>query len=147
TIDALVTDKEFAISVEAARDKARQFLAFRAACDRADVRKSLAGLEPFAAALDRSADPRQALVEVLRRRHRVQSGKLDGGVPKRDWLNLTGNNSLLRPSPRFQRSKRPPLPTASRLTHPYRLEQFVFMLGENDLLPRSADTRRRSWLG
>ena len=74
----------------------------------------------------------------MNRHHRVQSGKLDGGMPKRDWVVWDGT-ALLRPAPRFQRSDRPALATGVSLTHPYRLEQFVLMLRENDKLPSVTD--------
>ena len=73
------------------------------------------------------------------RPHRVQSGKLDGGTPKRDWV-VWDSTALLRPAARFQRNNRPALAAGVALTHPYRLEQFVHMLRENKVLP-SADDR------
>ena len=64
-----------------------------------------------------------------------ETESVDGGVPKRDWISFESGTRLLRPSPRFQRTERPASPTGKRLTHPYRLEQFVFMLRENHVLP------------
>ncbi len=66
--------------------------------------------------------------------HRVQSGKIDGGMPKRDWVVRDGS-ALLRPAPRFQRTERPAPASGVSLTHPYRLEPFVHMLRENGVLP------------
>jgi len=73
------------------------------------------------------------VTELMDRHHRVQSGKVDGGMPKRDWIGWD-STALLRPSPRFQRNDRPSLATGVSLTHPYRLEPFVYMLRENGML-------------
>jgi hypothetical protein len=73
------------------------------------------------------------LLEAVRKRHRkVQEGKLDGGVPKSEWLSVTQAGQVLRPAPRFQRLDRPPPAIGKVLTHPYRIEAFIEMLSEND---------------
>lgn len=56
----------------------------------------------FAEALGRTTSTRDLLGEVLRRHHRVQSGKIDGGVPKREWVSYHTGDHLLRPAPQFQ---------------------------------------------
>ena len=38
---------------------------------------------------------------------------------------------LLRPAARFQRTEPPAPPQGVALTHPYRIEPFLFMLAEN----------------
>jgi hypothetical protein len=81
------------------------------------------------------------VAELLDRHHRVQSGKMDGGMPKRDWIGLD-STTLLRPSPRFQRNDRPGFAIGMSLTHPYRLEQFVYMLRENNVIPLKRPTTR-----
>jgi hypothetical protein len=74
---------------------------------------------------------------LLDHHHRVQSGKLDGGTPKGDWIGCE-STMLLRPSPRFQRNERPGHAAGMSLTHPYRLEPFVYMLRENGIIPQSS---------
>jgi len=72
---------------------------------------------------------------VLRRHRQVQSGKLDGGVPKREWVIYEPGGKVIRPSPRFQLSERPDAAAQGRiLTHSYRVEQFVGMLRETGIL-------------
>src|SRR5262249_39068318 len=117
------------------RETALSLLEFRAACDRLEVRRAIENLASFAQAMDRVSTPRQVLDETIHRHHRVQSGKLHGGTAKRDWITPYGGSRLLRPSPRYQRTEAPALPAGGHLTHPYRLEQFVWMLRENGGLP------------
>ena len=83
----------------------------------------------------------RSVTELLDRHHRVQSGKIDGGMPKRDWIGCD-SATLLRPSPRFQRNERPAAAIGMSLTHPYRLEPFVYMLRENGVLPLKQPTTR-----
>jgi hypothetical protein len=99
------------------------------------IRMAIEGLSSFAYALDRATSSRLVVDEVLHRHHQVQSGKVNGGMPKRDWIAFDGSR-LLRPSSRFQRDERPRLAVGKWLTHPYRLESFIYMLRENDVLPR-----------
>lgn len=141
--DALVVDGDFQQSVERSRRTAGRLREFQETCDSPGIRAAVDGVVGFAHAVDRCSSGRELLDEVLRRHHRVQSGKLEGGVPKRDWITRDGAK-LLRPSPRFQRPQRPPVAEGRRPTHPYRVEQFVHMLGENDVLPaalQATDTR------
>jgi hypothetical protein len=135
----LLADVRFHAATEVARNRADPLLVFSARCDRAEVKKALASLLPFAGDLVRVRAPGDVLEEVLRRHHRMQSGKLDGGVAKRDWITLGAGGKLLRPAPRFQRTERPEEAQGEQLTHPYRLEQFVGMLRENDALDGTPD--------
>jgi hypothetical protein len=122
-------------AADRSRETARRLLEFRASCDVPAVQKALAGLIGFAGAVVPRTSAREVIDEVLRRHRRVQSGKLDGGMPKRDWVTLDGSR-LIRPAPQFQRTEPPPVPVGRSLTHRYRLEPLVHMLRENDVLPR-----------
>jgi hypothetical protein len=133
-VEQLLSEDRFAGAAARTRETARALLEFRAACERPEVRRAVESLATFAQAMDRAGSPRQLLDEAIHRHHRVQSGKLDGGAAKRDWIALNGGR-LLRPSPRYQRTEAPAHPAGGLLTHPYRLEQFVWMLRENGGLP------------
>jgi hypothetical protein len=139
TVDAggsmadLLADADFRLAFDRCRETARSFGAFRERCDRRDVRMAVEGLVGFCGQVERCPTGRDLVSTIMDRHHRVQSGKLDGGMPKRDWVVWDGS-ALLRPAPRFQRSDRPAPATGVSLTHPYRLEPFVHMLRENDLL-------------
>ena len=135
SVELLSADESFREASERCRETARRLLDFRTTCDIAEVKTAVTGLTDFALGIDRCRSAGEVLHEVIQRHRRVQSGKLDGGVPKRDWVMFESGTRLLRPSPRFQRTERPPSPKGLRLTHPYRLEQFVFMLRENQVLP------------
>ncbi|MHB1423869.1 MAG: hypothetical protein ACYC3I_11870 [Gemmataceae bacterium] len=132
----LVLDADFRKASDRCRETAQALRQFRENCERPDVRNSIEGLVTFCFQVDRCRSERDLVTEMMDRHHRVQSGKLDGGMPKRDWISWD-NNTDLRPSPRFQRSDRPSLADGASLTHPYRLEPFVFMLRENGLLPHN----------
>jgi hypothetical protein len=134
-VEQLLLEEIYKTAADRARETARHLLVFRLACDRRETRLAVEGLAPFALAIDRCSSHRQVLDETLQRHHRVQSGKLDGGVAKRDWVAFDDGDKLLRPSPQFQCSEPPPQPTGTYLTHPYRLEQFVGMLSESGMLP------------
>ncbi|MHB1556907.1 MAG: hypothetical protein ACYC61_05435 [Isosphaeraceae bacterium] len=129
----LVADADFRAAFDRCRETARSVGAFRDRCDRQEVRMAVEGLVGFCGQVERCHSGRDLANVVMDRHHRVQSGKLDGGMPKRDWVVWDGT-ALLRPAPRFQRSDRPAPTTGVSLTHPYRLEPFVHMLRENDLL-------------
>ncbi len=133
----LCADAGLREAAEATRSRADALLRFSSRCEAPEVKHALGSLLPFAGDLVRAQTPAEVLDEVLRRHHRVQSGKLDGGTPKRDWVAV-GSGKVLRPAPRFQRTDRPQVPRGNRLTHPYRLEQFAEMLRENDALQDSA---------
>jgi hypothetical protein len=129
----LVGEADFRKAYERCRETARNLRVFREQCDRRDVRSAIEGLIGFCGQVERCLSERQLVNEVMDRHHRVQSGKLDGGMPKRDWVVWDGA-ALLRPSPRFQRTERPAPAAGVSLTHPYRLEPFVYMLRENNVL-------------
>jgi hypothetical protein len=130
----LVADPDFRKASERCRETAQALRQFAQQCERPDVRKGIEVLVAFCLQVDRCRTERDLVVEIMGHHHRVQSGKLDGGMPKRDWL-VWDNTALLRPSPRFQRTDRPSPASGVSLTHPYRLEPFVYMLRENGLLP------------
>ncbi|MBN9519355.1 hypothetical protein J0H58_12670 [bacterium] len=132
----LVGDADFRKAFDRCRETARALGAFREGCDRRDVRAATEGLVGFCGQVERCPSERQLVTEVMDRHRRVQSGKVDGGVPKCDWVVWDGT-ALLRPTPRFQRADRPALASGAALTHPYRLEPFVHMLRENDVLRRN----------
>jgi hypothetical protein len=134
-VDQLLSEERFTGAARRTRETARALLEFRTACDSSEVRRAVESLATFAQAMDRAGSPRQVLDETLYRHHRVQSGKLDGGAAKRDWVALDGGGRLLRPPQRYQRTEAPEHPAGKLLTHPYRLEQFVWMLRENEGLP------------
>lgn len=129
----LVGGADFRMAYDRCRETARSLRAFREECDRRDVRNATEGLAGFCGQVERCPSERQLVNEVMDRHHRVQSGKLDGGMPKRDWVVWDGA-ALLRPAPHFQRADRPALAEGVSLTHPYRLEPFVHMLQENHVL-------------
>lgn len=129
----LVADQDFKKAGDRCRQTAQSLRDFRAHCERSDVRTAIEGLAGFCTQVVRCGSERELVNELISRHHQVQSGKVDGGMPKRDWITWDGS-ALLRPSPRFQRNERPALATGISLTHPYRLEQFVHMLQETDLL-------------
>lgn len=131
----LVTDADFRKGFDRCRETALALRQFRETCAIVSLRDGIEGLSAFCFQVDRCKSERDLVDQLMDRHRRVQSGKLDGGMPKRDWI-AWDNTTLLRPAPRFQRKDRHSLATGASLTHPYRLEPFVFMLRENGLLPR-----------
>ncbi|HWB09932.1 MAG TPA: hypothetical protein VG826_11935 [Pirellulales bacterium] len=129
----LFVDADFRSTFDRCRATAQRFRDFRDGCARRDVREATQGLATFCSRIDVCQSARELVIEIMDHHHRVQSGKLDGGVPKRDWITWHGRN-ILRPSPRFQRNNPPSPATGISLTHPYRLEPFVQMLRENGWL-------------
>jgi len=132
----LVVDGDFRKAADRCRETATNFRGFREGCERRDVRDAIEGLAGFCSQVDHCHSERDLVDELLDRHHRVQSGKIDGGVPKRDWIGRD-SAGLLRPSPLYQRNDRPNLAIGVSLTHPYRLESFVYMLRENGVIPPS----------
>ena len=130
----LVADADFRSAFFRCRETAQSLRDFRDGCEKLDVRNAIEGLIGFCFQVERCQSERELVAQVLDRHHKVQSGKLDGGMPKRDWIGWDGA-ALLRPSPRFQRNERPSPAKGASLTHPYRLEPFVYMLRENRMLP------------
>ena len=138
----LVVDSDFRRAGDRCRETAKSLRAFRERCERRHVRDAVEGLVGCCFEVDRCRSDRELVTTLLDRHHRVQSGKVDGGMPKRDWISYD-SATLLRPSPPFQRNDRPNLATGMSLTHPYRLEQFVYMLRENDAIAQKQLTIRR----
>jgi hypothetical protein len=134
-IDALIADQDFQDAAERCRQTAQQLQQFFETCNDPEIRAAIGGLMSFAQAVDRCSTGHEVITEVLRRHDRVQLGKMDGGMPKRAWIARDGAK-MLRPSPPFQQSERPAPALGQVPTHPYRLESFVHMLRENDVLPR-----------
>lgn len=132
----LVADSDFRKAADRCRETSAQLRGFREGCERLDVRDAVDGLAAWCVQVESCRSGRDLLAELLERHHCVQTGKLDGGMPKRDWI-ACDNTMLLRPSPRFQRNERPGLAIGMSLTHPYRLEPFVHMLRENAVIPLS----------
>ncbi len=132
-ISDLVGDSDFRKASDLCRETAQALRAFREGCERLDVRDAIESVAGFCFQIDRCRSERELLTELMDRHHRVQSGKVDGGMPKRDWIGWD-SASLLRPSPRFQRKDRPAIAAGLSLTHPYRFEPFVYMLRENGVL-------------
>jgi len=132
----LVVDSDFRKAADRCWETAQNFRGFRERCERLDVRDAVEGLAACCFQVDHCNSERELVDELLDRHHRVQSGKMDGGMPKRDWIGCD-RTSLLRPSPLFQRNDRPILAIGMSLTHPYRLEPFVYMLRENGVIPTS----------
>lgn len=130
-VSDLVLENDFRKSADRCWETAENLTKFRGQCETLDIRDAVEWLAGFCVQVDRCQSERDLVATLLDRHHRVQSGKLDGGMPKRDWIICDGT-VFLRPSPRFQRNDRPRLARGMSLTHPYRLEQFVFMLREND---------------
>jgi hypothetical protein len=134
-LDSLLAEASAQQAIERVRETALALRQFREACDRPEIREAITGLAAFAYTIDHATSPKLVVDEILHRHHQVQSGKVDGGAPKRDWISCE-SGKLLRPSPRFQRNEPPPLAIGRELTHPYRLEPFIYMLRENGVLPR-----------
>jgi hypothetical protein len=132
----LIIDSDFRKASDLCRDTAQRFRGFRERCERLDVRDAIESMAGFCFQIDGCHSERDLVTALLDRHHKVQSGKVNGGMPKRDWIGWD-NAALLRPSPRFQRKDRPALPDGELLTHPYRFEPFVFMLRENGVLAKN----------
>lgn len=135
-ITDLVVDTDFRKASDLCRETAQKLRGFRDRCERLDVRDAIESMAGFCFQIDGCHSERDLVTELLNRHHRVQSGKVDGGMPKRDWIGWD-STALLRPSPRFQRKDRPALADGESLTHPYRFEPFVFMLRENGVLAQN----------
>jgi hypothetical protein len=133
----LYNDVEFQAGDEKAKEAAERFLAFQRSCVRPDVRAALRSFASFSQSVLQSYSTATFVRSLMDHHHRVQSGKVDGGAPKRDWITGDGTR-FLRPSPRFQRAERPKRASGRALTHPYRIEQFAYLLQENGGLRAAA---------
>lgn len=130
---SLFTDGGFKKACARVREQAKALANFKSTCEHISVCKAIEDFVIFASDLVRTTG--EDIPDAVLRRHRqVQSGKLDGGVPKREWVIYESGGKLIRPSPRFQRSERPDVAQGRILTHSYRVEQFVGMLRETGVL-------------
>lgn len=134
-LDDLFKERLMQQATHRCRETALSLRQFCEACDQPKIRDAIKGFTSFAYAIDRATTPNLVVDEIRHRHQQVQSGKVDGGVPKRDWVSFD-NGKVLRPSPRFQRDEAPSAAVGTTLTHPYRLEPFIYMLRENEVLPR-----------
>lgn len=143
-VGQLLLDKDFRDSTTSVRERAANLVTFASSCEEASVRRAIQEFVIFAADMSRARDAHVVLDEMLRRHHRVQSGKVDGSVPKGEWVALapTSEGKLLRPAPRYQETERPATAHGRVLTHPYRIEQFVGMLRETGALAGRATEGR-----
>jgi hypothetical protein len=130
----LVVESDFRKAADRCRETAQNLRGFHERCKTLDVRDAVDSFARWSLLVDRCRSERELVAELLDRHHRVQSGKVEGGMPKRDWI-ACDSTTLLRPSPRFQRNDPPSLAIGKSLTHPYRLEPFVNMLRENNVIP------------
>ncbi len=125
----------FSEVTEIIRATAKDLINFQNQCELVDVNNAIRNFVKFAKQIDGCITELELVEALLRRHHEVQSGKANGGIRKSDWISL-GDSGLLRPSPRFQRMDPPALANGKLLTHPYRFEQFIYMLRENGLLAK-----------
>ena len=137
SIGDLAAEKDFCKMSDRCRETAQRLREYRDRCELPEVRVAIEGLLGFAYQIDRCRSELEVITALMDRHHHVQSGKVDGGIPKRDWITWD-DSSLLRPSPRFQRNERPMIAGGIKLTHPYRLEPFVYMLRETGVLAGNA---------
>lgn len=96
-IAELVVDSDFRKASGVCRDTAQKLRGFRECCERLDVRDAIESVAGFCFQIDRCHSERELITELLDRHHRVQSGKVAGGMPKRDWIGWD-SSALLRPS-------------------------------------------------
>ena len=137
----LLVDRYSRKAADQCQETAKTLREFRERCKRPDVRDATDSLARWCSQIERCRSERELVTEILDRHHRVQSGKMDAGMPKRDWVTFD-SAALLRPSPRFQRTDRPSPAIGTSLTHPYRLEPFVYMLRENGVIPVNGPTTK-----
>lgn len=140
SVDELLSDKNFREATDSTRERAAGLAEFTSSCNELPIRRAVQEFTTFAIDLNRARDTRAVFDELLWRHHRVQSGKIDGGAPKNDWVTVSAG-SIVRPAPRYQKSERPRAVRGRELTHPYRLEQFVGMLRETFVLARTKEAR------
>jgi hypothetical protein len=134
----LVEEPDFREAADLARARANELVIYFNACQEGVLRATLREFVGFADALIECGSARDVLNQVMHRHCRVQAGKIAGGAPKREWVAWASTERVFRPSPRYQRTEPPKLPTGRYLTHPYRLEPFIGMLREASLLKPAA---------
>jgi hypothetical protein len=133
SIRSLFSNRGFKKACAQVCEQAKALVNFKLTCEHISVCKAIDDFVVFASDLVRAKEA-DVPGAVLRRHRQVQSGKLDGGVPKREWVTYELGGKVLRPSPRFQRRERPDPARGRILTHHYRVEQFVGMLRETGVL-------------
>lgn len=132
-ITELIGDIEFQRRAKRCITTANSFWAYWEQSTNKHVRAAIKEFVGFANVVRACSTARDVFDAVHARHGKIQSGKLDGGVPKREWISVKG--ALLdRPLPRFQRAKKPAAAKGIFLTHPYRLDPFVHMLRETGAL-------------
>jgi len=132
-IAELIDDGEFQRRAKRCIATANWFWAYWEQSPNKSVRAAVKEFAGFANVVRACSDAGDVFDAVHARHGKIQSGKLDGGVPKREWISVKG--SLLdRPLPRFQRTKKPVAARGKFMTHPYRLDPFIHMLRETGAL-------------
>lgn len=132
-IAELIGDTEFQRRAKRCIATASSFWAYWEQSTNKHVKAAIKEFAEFANVVRGCWNARDVFDAVHARHGKIQSGKLDGGVPKREWIAVKG--ALLdRPLPRFQRTKKPAVAKGVFLTHPYRLDPFVHMLRETGAL-------------
>jgi hypothetical protein len=128
-VNALARDPDFMRCADRCVATAKELVAYWGKCPRPDLRSVLGDFTDFARIVASSQGSKDVLEAVLRRHRDVQTGKLDYGVPKREWVTVNDDKVEL-PMPRFQLTKKPSMAAGLELTHAYRLEPFIHMLRE-----------------
>jgi hypothetical protein len=127
--NGLAQDADFRRRADRCVATAKALVAYWEKCPRPDLKSVLGNFTDFARIVARSERSKDVLEAVLRRHRDVQAGKLDDGVPKREWVTVNDDKVEL-PMPRFQLTKRPSMAAGLELTHAYRLGEFIHMLRE-----------------
>lgn len=136
-IAELISRNSFQEATDLARGQGNEFVCFyNDRCGATTVHRAIREFKEFSHEIARLRNPQEIVDEILRRHQRVQSGKIDGGMPKREWVTYGPGGHVIRPPLRHQLQECPPRPNGETLTHPYRMEEFVSMLNENGALPR-----------
>ena len=125
----LAQDAAFVRCTDRCIATAKALVTYWEQCPRPDLRLVLGDFTNFARIVASSQGSRDVLDAVLRRHRDVQTGKLDSGVPKREWVTVN-DDKVEMPMPRFQLRKKPSVAAGRELTHAYRLEPFIHMLRE-----------------
>jgi hypothetical protein len=128
-VSALAQDAEFTRRTDRCIATTNALVAYRQKCSRNELKSILSGFTDFAHTVSECRSSRDVLEAVLRRHRDVQVGKLDGGVPKREWITVA-DGKVQPPLPRFRLTKKPKSAVGQELTHAYRLEPFIHMLRE-----------------
>jgi hypothetical protein len=125
-VNELVQDPEFKRRADRCIETSKALVGYWEKCP-PNLKSLLNDFTVFAYAVRSCRSAKDVLDAVLRRHRDVQEGKLDGGVPKRQWVTVNDGKVEL-PLARFQLTKKPAAAAGRELTHAYRLEQFVQML-------------------